>query len=143
MTSEQRPAFRRYRPFTRFRLAVANEGEVVRIFKPLEVTRLAFVLAVVDDPLGLQACTMQIKETGDRGKIFLAPDDNAQDRAAPPLSFLVPEGLFRADEYPSLVDGLVVGPGADVQSFDVTLQNLRGDPPYNVDLYFFAYPAGC
>lgn len=143
MTPQTPDAFRRYQPFTRFRVTVDGEGEVVQTFKPLSTVRLAFVLAKVEDFWGLDACTLQIRPTGDSGQKFLAPDENAQARVAPPLSLLVPPSLHRADEYPSIVDGIEVGPAADTQSFDVVVQNIAGDTPYNVDLYFFAYPGDC
>lgn len=129
----------RVEPTTRLRVYV-NAPEMVVPFQPADRRRVSFVLARTDDPAGLDAFGFGLLPAGGKGNPYAAPDkDEGGDRAFPPASFLVPPSLERAEEYPSPFRDLDVG----VRRQDLVVQNLTGQLPYTVDIYFFFVPEGC
>lgn len=120
-------------PLTRLRVTVDAAEKPVPL-EPAQKGRIAFILAVCEDPKGLDAFGVAIRPSGDSGMPYPAPDKTSGSRTFPPAALTLPPGLHRAEEYPSPFRGRLLG---CAEREDLVIQNLAGALPYNVDVYIF------
>ncbi len=126
-------------PFSRLR-ATVTEDQTTLVFKPQCNMRLAYALAKTDDPAGLDACGITLRREGDTSNTLLAPKEDAGKKVPPPLSMVVPPSAFRAEEYPGIFNDMKVGPNGNWTAIEIVVHVLEGELPFNLDLFFFAYP---
>ena len=136
----ERPQNRRVLPSHALTIRVDATGVGNATFKPSLDIELAFMVATVFDPFGLEAAGMAWRPTGQEAVTLWSPTEDIADADYPPLSHLCAPSLEHAERYPSGVRGLKVARG---ERYDFRLLNLRGVAPYDVVITFYRYAEAC